>query len=258
MFILGKVLAFIVFPPGLFILFILVSLVFGLFNRRKTALGIMTFTIIAFYLLSMNAFSNLLIAPLENRYPPISKAEDSRAIVVLGGGYNDSSPEYGGGPALAPAAEKRVVYGLELSRRFDLPLIFSGGKGYNVKTEGTEADAAYRLWQSLGLAKNRITLEKDSLDTRTNASGVAGIVKGERIILVTSASHMPRAMFSFEKAGINAIPAPTDYRAKRSPFTWTDYMPDISALENSNSALHEYVGLAYYRLISLFGGSVKR
>ncbi|HWP69098.1 MAG TPA: YdcF family protein [Rectinemataceae bacterium] len=257
MFMLGKVLAFFAFPPGLIILFGLLSLILLFLNKRKAALGVSTLALILFYLLSMNAFSNLLIAPLENRYPPISKAEDSRAIVVLGGGYNDRSPEYNSGPALTPAAEKRVVYGLELSKRFDLPLIFSGGKGYNVKTEGTEADAADRLWRTLGVAGNRITLEKESLDTKTNASGVSAIIKGERVILVTSAFHMPRAMFSFEKAGIHAIPAPTDYRAKRSALTWTDYLPDISALENSNFALHEYVGLAYYHLIFLFGGSPK-
>jgi uncharacterized SAM-binding protein YcdF (DUF218 family) len=55
-------------------------------------------------------------------------------------------------------------------------------------------------------------------------------------------------MLAFQKAGMDALPAPTDYKAKRSPLIWIDYLPSVSVLEMSYSALHEYVGLPYYRL----------
>jgi len=249
MFILGKILAVLVFPPGLFIVLALVAFVLLIFKKRKTAFGVVVLDVILLYLLSINAFASLLVAPLENKYPPISGAGGAQAIVVLGGGYDDRSPEYGGEAALAPVAEKRAVYGLELARRFDLPLVYSGGTSFAVTTKGSEAEAAGRLWQSLGVPKQRIVLEKESLDTRMNASGVAALIKGKRVVLVTSAFHMPRAMLAFQKAGMDAVPAPTDYLAKRSPLTWADYLPGVSALETSFAALHEYVGLPYYRLM---------
>jgi len=59
---------------------------------------------------------------------------------------------------------------------------------------------------------------------------------------------MPRSVLAFERQGISVMPAPTDYRAKRSPYSWSDFMPDTSRLDTSRLALHEYIGIAYYRL----------
>jgi uncharacterized SAM-binding protein YcdF (DUF218 family) len=248
MFILGKILGALAFPPGLFFVLALLALVLFLSRRRKTAFAVAAIDVILIYVLSINAFASFLIAPLENKYLPISDAQGTQAIVVLGGGYNDRSPEYEGQAALSLAAEKRAIYGLELSRRFKLPLVYSGGTSFAVTTKGSEAEVAERLWVSLGVSKNQIIVESESLDTRMNATGVAKLVKGKRIILVTSAFHMPRSMLAFQKAGMDALPAPTDYWAKRSPLTWIDYLPSVSALEMSYSALHEYVGIPYYRL----------
>ena len=83
-----------------------------------------------------------------------------------------------------------------------------------------------------------------------NASGVAELAKGKRGILVTSAFHMPRSMLSFQKMGMEVVAAPTDYRAKRSALTWADWLPSVSAMETSAAALHEYVGLPFYRISS--------
>lgn len=246
MFLLGKILGALAFPPGLFLSLALLAILLLVLKRRKAAFAVAAFDLLALYFLSTAAVASLLVAPLENKYPPIADAQGAHAIVVLGGGYNDVSPEYDGQPALSPAAEKRAIYGLELSRRYNLPLVYSGGMSFAVTTKGTEAEAAGRLWQSLGVPKARITLEKDSLDTKMNASGVAGLVQGKRVILVTSAFHMPRSMLAFRKAGVDAVPAPTEYRAKRSPLTWADYLPSVSAMETSYAALHEYVGLPYY------------
>jgi uncharacterized SAM-binding protein YcdF (DUF218 family) len=165
-----------------------------------------------------------------------------------GGGYNDRSSEYGGEPSLSPEAEQRAIYGLELSRRFNLPLVYSGGIGFDLHTTASEAEAAGHLWRRLGVPIERITLEKTSVDTKTNASNVAELMKGKKIVLVTSAYHMPRAILSFKKARMNVIPAPTCYRAKRSAITWADFLPNAGALETSFAALHEYGGIVYYNL----------
>jgi len=247
-FIIGKILAALLFPPGIFIILAIITAILALRGWRRAAATLALIGILLLYALSTCAFSNILIRPLEEGYVSFGKAESAVSIVVLGGGYNDSSPEYGGLGALAPSAEKRAIYGLELSRRTGLPLVYSGGVGFDSKVAGSEAEAAERLWLSLGVDKSRITLEKESVDTKGNAKGVAEFAKGSTVLLVTSAFHMPRSVLAFERAGVRVIAAPTDYRAKRSPLTWADFLPDTYRLDCSRLALHEYLGILYYRL----------
>jgi uncharacterized SAM-binding protein YcdF (DUF218 family) len=248
MFIIGKIFAYLLFPPGLFVLLAFAAAILAWRGKKKSCLAISLLLCLASYSLSTCICTNFLLENLEDRYPPLSVKPNAAAIVVLGGGYNEASPEYGMRGALLPVAEKRAIYGLELARAYDLPLVFSGGKGFDATVEGSEAEAAKRLWLSLGFDPKRIYIETESLDTKGNASGVAAYAKGKDIILVTSALHMPRSVMAFEKAGIIVIPAPTDYRAKRSPFAWTDFLPDASRLEATRFALHEYAGILYYRL----------
>lgn len=248
MFIVGKILAALLFPPGIFILLALASGILAWRGMKKTAVALAAFLSLFAYFSSTCACSNFLIRCLEDRYPPLSAAAGASLVVVLGGGYNEASPEYGSQGSLMPVAEKRAVYGLELARAYDLPLLYSGGKGFDATTDGAESEAARRLWLALGFDAKRLAIETASLDTKGNAAGVAAMVKGRRVLLVTSAMHMPRSILAFQKAGLSAIPAPTDYRAKRSPPAWTDFLPDSSRLEATRFALHEYVGLLYYRL----------
>ena len=96
MFIIGKILAALVFPPGIFIALAAACAILAIKNKRKAAGIVAILDALLLYALSTGAVSSLLIAPLENGYPPIIASDDARAIVVLGGGYNDSSPERGG------------------------------------------------------------------------------------------------------------------------------------------------------------------
>lgn len=248
MFIIGKILAALVFPPGIFIALAAACAILAIKNKRKAAAIVAILDALLLYALSTGAVSSLLIAPLENGYPPIIASDDARAIVVLGGGYNDSSPERGGAGSLTPISSMRASYGYELSRKFGLPLVFTGGRPYVANGRGSEAEAAGDAWQALGEVKGRISLETESLDTKGNAAGVEKLAGAGPFVLVTSAFHMPRAVMAFKKAGIRVLAAPTDYRAKRSSLTFTDFLPDTWRLECSRSALHEYVGILYYLL----------
>ena len=100
MFIIGKILAALVFPPGIFIALAAACAILAIKNKRKAAAIVAILDALLLYALSTGAVSSLLIAPLENGYPPIIASDDARAIVVLGGGYNDSSPERGGAGSL--------------------------------------------------------------------------------------------------------------------------------------------------------------
>jgi len=93
-------------------------------------------------------------------------------------------------------------------------------------------------------------VDDQSRTTYENAVLTTKLLKADNvtaIVLVTQAWHMRRALWSFERAGLHAIPYP-------APLTFdeddrlADYLPSISALERSYHALHEAIGLAYYRL----------
>jgi uncharacterized SAM-binding protein YcdF (DUF218 family) len=243
MYALGKFLASLAFPPGLFALLILVSLLFLSLGKRKTGIAFAVATLLLTYGLSIFAVADLIVAPLEAKYPPISDAEGSAAIVVLGGGAMDHSPENGGQPVLTPESAARALYGFELSKRYGLPLVYSGGE------DGNQGIAAKRLWLSLGVPEKKIILETKSYDTKTNASRVAEILKGGKVIVVTSAYHMPRSILSFRKAGMQPVAAPTMYLFKYFEPGLADFLPNTGALDKTTIALHEYVGLLYYSLI---------
>lgn len=247
MFITGKILAALAFPPGLFLVLGAFAIILAILKRRKSAIVVAIGSLVLLSAMSTNAFASLVIAPFENAYPAYSGgAGEAKAIVVLGGGYSDNSPEYSGAPALSQSGMKRAVFGYELYVKLKLPLLFSEGKGYDMTTPATGAQAAERLWLALGVPSDRLLLESASVDTRTNAAGTAARFKGKPVILVTSAFHMPRSMLSFRRAGMQPIPAPTDYLAKRTPLTWPDFLPSPGALETSTLALHEAVGLLWY------------
>jgi uncharacterized SAM-binding protein YcdF (DUF218 family) len=248
MFILGKILAALTLPPGIFIMLAAVSALLALRGKKKAAAIVCIANALAVYALSTVFVSSILVSPLENKFPPVAARADAKAIVVLGGGYLDLSPERGGEGSLTSTSEMRAVYGLELEREYGLPLVFTGGKGLDSSLTGSEAEAAAGLWRRLGVDAAKITIETESVDTRGNAERVYALGGPGPFLLVTSAFHMPRAVLAFEKAGARVIAAPTDYRAKRGRASWVDFLPGAGSLELSWMALHEYIGLLYYRL----------
>jgi uncharacterized SAM-binding protein YcdF (DUF218 family) len=238
-------------PPGMFVLF-LVALGIWLLRRRRDRLsGILSLAIAGvLYLFSTAVIGELLISPLESGYPPPASGEAcwGDAIVVLGGGSKTSSPAEGGAPALTEESTGRLVYGVRLAREMPLPLIFTGGRALGREDRPSEAEAAARVARSLGIPEGQLFLEERSRTTWENARYVAEEFELSRPLVVTSAWHMPRAMYSFRAHGMEPVPAPTLYRSDPAPPLPTEFLPSAGGFETGSRALHEYVGLLYYRL----------
>jgi uncharacterized SAM-binding protein YcdF (DUF218 family) len=239
-----------VLPPGC-IIAVLAVITFFILRRYKIPLALITALL---YLLSIEPVADLLLRPLEDAYPPLPNLSGTHpkkalALVVLGGGTVQGSPETGSGmDTLASDAMKRAVYAFTLRDDFYGPYIFSGGKVFDYDQE-SEAATAGRLWTSLGLHRGRFMLETNSRNTWENAKETARFGY-KQIILVTSAYHMPRSVFCFERNGMTVIPAPTDYKCERGKrYDFFSFMPAMKSLYKSYLALHEYIGLLSYRLI---------
>jgi len=98
----------------------------------------------------------------------------------------------------------------------------------------------------LGVKPQDISLESDSRDTADQAEIIAKKIGRERFILVTSAAHMPRSMALFRKRGLQPIPAPADFPAREPQgFDPSRFFPGAGGLGQVETALHEYLGLAW-------------
>jgi uncharacterized SAM-binding protein YcdF (DUF218 family) len=248
MFELGKYLAALAFPPGIILVLLLLSLLLAARGKRKPAIITGSIAAALLYLLSISPIADLLIAPLEDRYASLTGSPKAGTIVVLGGGSVLHSPEYSGHAALIESGATRAAYGARLSRELTLPIVYSGGAPLRDSGTETEAEAAKRFLTGIGIAPDMILIENKSNDTRENAAFIAGMGLPRPVILVTSAFHMPRSVLAFKKAGMEVIPAPTDFRRNREAYRLIDFMPSAIWLEQSALALHEYIGLVYYML----------
>ena len=131
----------------------------------------------------------------------------------------------------------RLVEGISLYKKcLGAKLIFSGGKGRN--TSFSDAELMADLALDLGVPREEIILEKDSMSTEDEAKLLKPILGNEKFLLVTSASHMPRSMGLFRKMGMNPIPAPTGHLVKRYGDN-ISFMPSVSNLKKSETAFYE-------------------
>ncbi|MBS1140432.1 MAG: hypothetical protein H6R13_1885 [Proteobacteria bacterium] len=233
-------------PPGNGLLLIAVA---GLGRRRRWAFPLAFLGGFLLLLQSLPLVGSGLMGTLERRAGPVLQdVAGAQAIVVLGSGLELDAEEYGGDTA-SDRTLVRTRYGATLARRFALPVLVSGGRP--AKAMRSEAEVMADILESEFKVPVRWR-EMQSLDTIQNAAMSAAILKKagvRRIVLVTQAFHMPRAVRLFRAAGLEVVPAPTHFNAGGAgPFSVTDFLPSASALHNSFYALHEWLGIAWLTL----------
>ena len=197
-------------------------------------------------------FSDYLCLTLEGRYPPIAieATPTTDAIVVLGGGVAGPAPPRVTDD-LSDAAD-RVLHAARLYRAGKAPVVLvTGGAIPWLGSDLPEAATMQALLEEWGVPGASILLEGASRNTYENAEFSKPLLaeRGlQQVLLVTSALHMPRALATFQSAGIDAVPAATDYTViYRDWRTVIDFLPDARALSRTTDAIKEYVGYAYYR-----------
>ncbi|MHB1657596.1 MAG: YdcF family protein [Burkholderiales bacterium] len=241
---LKKLIEYALFPPGIIIIGFLAA---GFLARKiKHAFAVSLFFAAAIYAFSIGPVKNILIFPLENSYytPKNVKALKAKAIVVLGkGAYN--------GVMLDGDSLNRLVGGFILYRKLHIPIIFSGG--YSTSTVATSI-IARKILLKMGVGRSDIITDDKSNDTAQNALDTEAICKKHKftkIILVTSAYHMKRAVFLFRRtgtaAGLKIIPYPVDFKGNNH-YNFYSFLPSMGNLTISVEAVHEYLGYGWARV----------
>jgi uncharacterized SAM-binding protein YcdF (DUF218 family) len=245
---LTKLLSLLVYPLSQVLLLSLLALLAVMLKFRRGAMVLLLLSIGWLYLCSTAFFAEFLMATLEKGYRPraMSVLPQTDAIVVLGGAARGDT-HLGTLPDLNQQAD-RLVYAAELYRAGKAPLLVLTGGGQ----EGArpEAQMMKEILAVMGVPSRAILMERASRNTYDNALYSAVVLNNKgikRILLVTSAFHMRRAVPLFERQGFEVIPAPTDYQRLVTPPVLPPWLPSVDDLARTTIALKEHAGFWVYR-----------
>src|SRR3954464_4419954 len=252
-FVLAKVLGFFALPSNILISLGVLGLVLMATRFARAGRRLAVTALILLAIAGLSPLGNALILPLEERFPPWDPARGApTGIISLGGALDTVVSEPRGEVALNEAAERMTAMA-ELARRYpDARIVFSGGSGRIIYDGVTEASLAARLFESFGIARERIVLEDKSRDTDENARFTKEMVQpkpGQRWLLVTSAHHMPRAIGVFRAAGFPVEAYPVDYRTRGAIDLLRPFATLGDGLRRTDTAMREWVGLVIYRIV---------
>jgi uncharacterized SAM-binding protein YcdF (DUF218 family) len=225
-------------PIGLFLLFM--AFIYLMFNSYKKAKIFLFLGLSWFLIFSFQPFSNALLSPLENSYPSLLQTPKVNYILVLGSGHK-SDESLSITSQVKMVAINRLVEGIRHYKNLENAKLIVSGYGSN--DENSHAFMQEKLAISLGVKQEDIIRLDTTKDTKEEAIEAKRIVEDEALILVTSASHMKRAVLLFQKEGLHVIASPTNHLAYEDD----SYSAYFSAknIRNSETAIHEYLGLLY-------------
>lgn len=247
MLLLNKCLPVLALPIGVVFLLLLLAL----WQQKRWPAVLAT---VVLYLSSISVTGNALISLLESRYPPvpIAQAGTGDAIVVLSGIF---------GPAAQPGylvnlgeSVERLEGGIVLCKTAVAPwLVFTGGR---IPWEGqsrVEGEVSRDAAIARGVPAEKLLVTGEASNTADEARAVAELVRirgWKRVILVTTAWHMPRAVWLFRRAGVECSAFPVDFRVDPGrTTTLLDFLPNARALADTETALREVYGNLFYRVV---------
>jgi uncharacterized SAM-binding protein YcdF (DUF218 family) len=223
-------------PDGLLLLAILGAILLGRRYRRSGWTCLLA-ALSLLWLLSMPIVADGLTS-LVQEYPAFNPASatDARAIVILGGpGNRNHAPEYGGQPAVELDLLERLNYGAWLSRKTHLPILVTSDPS-NVFSMVVSLNRDFQVpphwvdWRS-----------RDTFDNARNSAVMLRADHVNSILLVTSSTHMLRAMREFAATGLAVTAAPVQVLANHEVGLFS-FMPSTEGMLRSNRAVYELIG----------------
>jgi uncharacterized SAM-binding protein YcdF (DUF218 family) len=254
---LSKLLPQFVYPLGVISALIIIALLLQHKPRWQRAILISALLVL---LISGNRWVALSLSrTLEWQYIPQEEIPTAEVIVVLGGGTQPA--EYPRPSIELNGAGDRVLYAAQLFHQGKADyLLLSGGRIDWSSSNTTPAEEMATILEILGVPLESMWLETESRNTHENAQFAKEILaekKINEIILVTSASHMPRSVQLFEEQGFEVIPAPTDYKVTQSNWQGLrdasfliqimNLLPNAESLTSVTNVMKEYLGILVYR-----------
>lgn len=197
-------------------------------NNTKRAKHYLLLALIWLFFISSAPISSLLLAPLENQYPPLVNIPPNIEYILLLGGDR----------------ERRTWEGARLYHQIpEVKIITSGYSRYN---KVSEAEKIGRLLQQAGVKKEDILMQDQAKDTKEEALAIKERLGEKPFLLVTSAYHMPRTMKIFNDTGLHPIAAPADFNDRDDDSIGSFFQG--KQLRKTEKALHEYLGWLWVKI----------
>jgi uncharacterized SAM-binding protein YcdF (DUF218 family) len=250
-FVLSKTFGFMLLPTNFliglgFLGAILMATRFASLGRKMVVAAVLLLVVCG-----LSPLGNLLLYPLERRFPPWDPARGAPdGIIVLGGSIEADLSAAHGTPVVRSSPD-RLIAAAALAHKYpNARVAFTGGSPKLISNDAREADFAGAILQSLGIDKSRLVMERQSRNTQENADFSKALLApkaGERWLLVTSAFHMPRSVGLFRKAGFAVEPYPVDWRVGKGADVWDVTNVAVDGLGRTDMAVREWIGLIAYR-----------
>jgi uncharacterized SAM-binding protein YcdF (DUF218 family) len=238
-------------PPGLFLLLLLLAWWLKT-ARPKLARVLFVIGLVGMWAMSLPIVVEWSAKGIEN-IPPLPRndwatlSQRADAIVVLGAGRERSDPSWGADVPTGTAFE-RMRFAARLSKASGLPVLVTGGLHYG-EPPSEAAIMAESLRDDFGVTVR--WKEEESRTTWENATMSAAMLLPQgikRVVLVTQAWHMPRSVWSFEKAGFDVVAAPVGFLSKDNARPFGGWSPEARAVWQNGQLMNEAAGLVGYRL----------
>lgn len=240
---LRRVLPLFVLPTGV----ILGLIAVGTIRRRR---GPLVAAFLLFFVCSLPVVGTSLVRLIEGgaERRVITDVGPADAVVVLSAGRTLAP---GPGRVSEWGEANRYHAGLELFQAGKAPrLVFTGGP---VGPEGvpTEGETLAEYARRAGVPTAAIVITDRVGTTEDEARETARVLAPHgggsvRILLVTSAFHMERAVMLFERAGFEVDPFPVDFAGRSSGFHLQSWLPQSAGFARTELALRELIGRGYY------------
>ena len=246
----SKLIWLLVSPDSLLLILILLSLILLYLGKNKPGIYLLSVTSALFIIVAFFPVGEWLLHPLESRFqtnPTLPEQVDG--IVVLSGAENAELSYLWHQNEFNAAIERDLAF-IELAKKHpEAKLIFTGGTGSLINQKFKGADVAQKLFQQLSSNYEKIIFERESRNTYENvifSKKLAGPIKNENWILITTSWHMPRSVGIFCKADWPVIPYPVDHQTKKGNLFRIDF-DLVTNLDVLKTGIKEWIGLiAYY------------
>lgn len=246
-FLFKKIISMFVMPFPIAILLFIIGFIYLYRNKLAKAKIALSVGIVWIFLISYSPLVNTILYHYESVYPTLQSApKNVKYIYVLGNGHHTDKTH----PITSQVNETSSVRLNEAIRLYhqlgeEPTIIVSGYSGLYDPTPG--AVMQEKLALALGVKKEKLHIEPNPKDTQEEAIAAKKLIGNEPFILVTSASHMKRALKFFNTEGLYPIPAPTNHLASIKNPNYAGFF-SATELRKSNIVWHEMLGLLWQKV----------
>lgn len=229
-----------IMPLSIIVLLLLIAIIFYRLKPKLSFSALVSASVLLIFS-TLPPISDRLMAPLEDNYPAFTRSSKPVDYIIIMGCTHTTVQNLPATSQLKTCSLERLVEAVRIYHLHPEAQIISSG--YSGGDESSNAEKVKQAAVLLGIPAKKILTENFPQNTEEEAQLIAPRVLNKNVVLVTSASHLPRAMNYFAKYGVKAIPAPASPWVKDNGQTpWSYYLPHANKLQQTTSAWYEVLG----------------